>query len=442
MEENIHTYLEGHEEYGEPNQGYLIFGWYITEDVTAKDGNITFSVRFYQTDEATKRVIFNISTIPSTIKILPSFSLRDDKIGHEQFAPRQYEGLSLRANYAGVINSMGVKPVIVYYSWMDKPYINFTDDNGVEVTVIAKDLDEANAPLLFRWIDEFGKDVVGANTTPGAMTEQGYPCSCTLSAAGIYYAMVGNYVTDSGDLVQPAEDEIDWDRIAWITSQPIFIPSAGDVTLDLSGVALKGYTTAGNFTDIVPVTSLNVSASVAENGEDGKFIYTWYKNGEVIQEASTNSQLMLTDAHQNGNFYVSAHYHINGTDSNEVNTQDEMIILRPAPVQPDANNFTINFREQSGVYECLPRTNEVDIEDLYYYWTVYDNSASEYKTVKTWSADNSIALADIERILGDKAFSQGDTLICKAQQIRFIEDERLMRESAPSGEISYSPASL
>ena len=93
--------------------------------------------------------------------------------------------------------------------------------------------------------------------------------------------MVGNYVDDKGDVEDPETGLIDYDRVAWISSQPIFVPSAAEVTLSLEGVPLKGYTTSNGFTaDFQPITSIKVNSSVAENpnGKSSYWLYTIHVN--------------------------------------------------------------------------------------------------------------------------------------------------------------------
>ena len=85
---------------------------------------------------------FNITTSPNTIKILPSFQLKGVILDHQEFDFKDYRGeLSNRVIYSGIINSMGLKPIIVSYSWADIPFLNFEDEEGITVTIVARDLD-------------------------------------------------------------------------------------------------------------------------------------------------------------------------------------------------------------------------------------------------------------------------------------------------------------
>ena len=85
----------------------------------------------------------------------------------------------------------------------------------------------------------------------------------------------------------------------------------------------------------------------------------------------------------------------------------------------------------------MPVNEDVDIDDLYYYWNVYDSTNSATIVVQTWSRNNFVSLADIDRVLGDKSFSDGDKLNCMVKQVRFSDDAAMLRESKPSGYVSY-----
>lgn len=436
IEDGVST-LDYEDDRAVANEGFLIFGWVISKEVTALNGDATFAVRFYQQRKDTQEVVFNISTTPDTIKILPSFALQNGQLDHQEFGLCDYRTeLSNRTVYSNIINSMGLKPIIVNYSWEGIPFINF--DDGKEYATVyleARDLDSNVMPLEFRWVDEKGVDVSPELITTPTEENNLWKSTCKLNKAGTYFAMVGNYVDDKGNITDPETGLIDYDRIAWVSSQPIYIPVAAPVTLDLAGTPLKGYTTSNEFnTGLTPVTSLHVNAEVAEN-PNGEFVYSWYRNNEKLDNNSNT--LAIAEELIHGDYYVTAHYSINGTNSAEVSTKDTTIILRPAPVMPDPANFVIQENEQDKVYVCVPSVEGVDIDDLYYYWSVYDQSSSNTIVVQSWSRNNTVGLNDIEKYLGDKAFGPGDVLSCSMKQVRFADDPQMMRESY-SKQVSYT----
>lgn len=55
---------------------YVIFGWALASAITAKAGNVTFSVRFYKYDGDTNKIQYSLSTKTQTAKILPSIDLK------------------------------------------------------------------------------------------------------------------------------------------------------------------------------------------------------------------------------------------------------------------------------------------------------------------------------------------------------------------------------
>lgn len=55
---------------------YVIFGWALASAITAKAGNVTFSVRFYKYDGDSNKIQYSLSTKTQTAKILPSIDLK------------------------------------------------------------------------------------------------------------------------------------------------------------------------------------------------------------------------------------------------------------------------------------------------------------------------------------------------------------------------------
>lgn len=54
---------------------YVIFGWALASAITAKAGNVTFSVRFYKYDGDSNKIQYSLSTKTQTAKILPNINL-------------------------------------------------------------------------------------------------------------------------------------------------------------------------------------------------------------------------------------------------------------------------------------------------------------------------------------------------------------------------------
>ena len=54
---------------------YVIFGWALASAITAKAGNVTFSVRFYKYDGDSNKIQYSLSTKTQTAKILPNIDL-------------------------------------------------------------------------------------------------------------------------------------------------------------------------------------------------------------------------------------------------------------------------------------------------------------------------------------------------------------------------------
>lgn len=70
----------------------ILFPWCITNDATAAAGVLQFSIRFYQVDSETGRLVYNMSTIPAQSKILETMSVEisDDKFEDIKDTPSGY----------------------------------------------------------------------------------------------------------------------------------------------------------------------------------------------------------------------------------------------------------------------------------------------------------------------------------------------------------------
>lgn len=63
---DVDTYSSGDLENPE---SMILFPWIISENLTRKDGRITFSIRFYMVNELTKTFSYSLSTLPSSFEI-------------------------------------------------------------------------------------------------------------------------------------------------------------------------------------------------------------------------------------------------------------------------------------------------------------------------------------------------------------------------------------
>lgn len=81
MELATQAYNPNIEYYSLIDKPKILFPWCITKDATAAAGTLQFSVRFYQVDNESGRLVYNMSTVPAQSKILETLSVEvsDDK---------------------------------------------------------------------------------------------------------------------------------------------------------------------------------------------------------------------------------------------------------------------------------------------------------------------------------------------------------------------------
>ena len=97
----------------------VIFGWPLTSEITEYAGNVTFSVRFYNTfvdDEGVEHLEYSFSTLNQTIKINPSLDLDVIEGGFETVDKNWLIYKRLRNSLPADINLQAIQPIIDYFS--------------------------------------------------------------------------------------------------------------------------------------------------------------------------------------------------------------------------------------------------------------------------------------------------------------------------------------
>ena len=109
-----------------PNK--LIFGWIITQEITAEQGNIQFSVRFYKTEE--NKIIYSLNTLTHTIKVNPSLNFElNDKENTIQEIQKNSTILAYLRNSAKGDRPLLLNPAFCSLSLNSE---NIPIDNGIE----------------------------------------------------------------------------------------------------------------------------------------------------------------------------------------------------------------------------------------------------------------------------------------------------------------------
>ena len=74
----------------------MLIPWCVDGNVTAQAGEVTFSIRFYQIDEEGNQVIYSLTTLPATSKILDSVDVIKEDLEHFTIPPNEVERLDAR----------------------------------------------------------------------------------------------------------------------------------------------------------------------------------------------------------------------------------------------------------------------------------------------------------------------------------------------------------
>ena len=97
----------------------VIFGWPLSSEVTEHAGNVTFSVRFYNTiidENGVERLEYSFSTMNQTIKINPSLDLDIIDGGFETVDKNWLIYKRLRNSIPAQIDLQAIQPIIDFFS--------------------------------------------------------------------------------------------------------------------------------------------------------------------------------------------------------------------------------------------------------------------------------------------------------------------------------------
>ena len=94
----------------------VIFGWPLSREITEYDGNVTFSVRFYNTEKENDidYLEYSWSTLNTTIKINPSLDLDIIEGGFDTVDKNWLIYQRLRNSLPADINLQAIQPIIDY----------------------------------------------------------------------------------------------------------------------------------------------------------------------------------------------------------------------------------------------------------------------------------------------------------------------------------------
>lgn len=65
------------------NEYKMVIPWCLDGRASAATGNVVFAIRFYKIDPETKKLIYNMNTIPSTSRIMYGLDVQDPDMGND-----------------------------------------------------------------------------------------------------------------------------------------------------------------------------------------------------------------------------------------------------------------------------------------------------------------------------------------------------------------------
>ncbi len=76
----------------------MLIPWCVDGNVTAKAGEVTFSIRFYKIDANGEHVVYSLSTLPATSKVPETLDVQRADEEHFTISPTEVERLDARIN--------------------------------------------------------------------------------------------------------------------------------------------------------------------------------------------------------------------------------------------------------------------------------------------------------------------------------------------------------
>lgn len=192
------------------DEGKMVFGWPVSENLTATSGNIKFSVRFIKTD-ASNKVVYSFSTLTAQAVINPGLNFDFNTARHDDMVNSLFE--QIIENSEASIGISAVAPTFIA-SPDDKVYLaelSGDDNKGkykgtLEYSVAVSDLGD----VTYKWYRKPNADaariylgVEDGTALPNHAIKKDYrPAATPLSASKNYFEKINNttWVRYAGDI--------------------------------------------------------------------------------------------------------------------------------------------------------------------------------------------------------------------------------------------------
>lgn len=279
----------------------MIFGWMITENMTAGAGTLEFSIRWFDLNDDGD-IIYSISTQKASCPIKSTLNLDVESTEQNKLAYDDVRDIIYtRPRFSGIINSMtGASPVILVTldgnATMDlstdaETYPQYNEDmaeqypNGIlPLTVGATSPD--NKKIYYQWYNgdnlisakDGNKVVYNDSEEVGATASTYHKSTYIATTAGTYYAKVGNGETNGTN-------------IRWLTTPSVVIPAANDISfVDGADGQDWGLVPAYRFSKKTADPEHGIPESVAYAGD----VLSVKVKGQNVRDGQVKSQLVYT----------------------------------------------------------------------------------------------------------------------------------------------------
>lgn len=416
----------------ESEPGKLIFGWALSDDITAQAGALKFSVRFFQWTDADaaqqdKTLAYSFSTLTTTVNIHPSINLDIEKDQYEiddcgdrlierlkdsvvvggyaaatpefrinlENKPTGYD-LEEDGTYRLLVQAFASDTGAISYEWKKQGLNEDNTTAGTDIITIESinefvpaDMDNLNKDYAYYRLDAYENPTLYKGNIPPTAADKllkeevlyTKQSMCIADDHGVYWAVAKNRITNSASYTDSVKAKFLRPEEVKIATQP-----DDKVILDEDGASL----------------------AVFHNNNDGEVSYQWYyaankaldfdgaEQAFAPLEGETASTLIPTEE---GHYKVC----VTNTRNKDSKSLDSSIsrVTKPAAVpnvlMPSDKNF-LGTELMNGVYPYVELDIENAVDSDYYIveWYRYDSQKGAFTYLYKEALDNDIIRSELK----------------------------------------------
>lgn len=309
----------------------VIFGWIISDSITAAEGDVKFSVRFVKKDPDTGVINYSLSTLTAVCPIKPSLDMNVIATQKEDLS----DLVDKRPIYSGIVNTAdGAKPQIT----ADIASVADLDATSKEVVLSLTAKSPDGGTIVYRWF-KMDKEIVGQTTA-----------SYTANIAGTYYALVGNKKPSGTRYIQ---------------SNSCTVPAATPISIT-QDLPERGYVSDTQ-------DAYKTVMTVDIGGENGELKYSWFVQDSlndvaptVIPSATSYSYAPAESAVDADGKYYYCHVENHRNNTHTV-AESTICYIHPLPVAPASVSIAKSIDKLSLICTALPAIAASDKGAIYEY---------------------------------------------------------------------------